>query len=206
MTDPHAVDAATHAAPASAEAPASAACVYGTYRDEGAFLHSVQSAVHAHLTVDAITPYPIHALDGILGLERSWIGRPVLTIALFGFATVFALIFANNMAIWPINVSGKPYDAWPLFIVCTLEAGLLFAAISNLLLAFHTAKLIPNPFTKVISERLTDDTFAVLLLSSDTTAGEAWLRAHGAESVALVQLKPGTAELAAELPSEVAHA
>ncbi len=170
----------------------------GYYQDRDAFLAAVRTAHAEGLSVDAIAPYPVHGLEDALGLQRSWIGRPVLTVILLGFAVVGAALIANGTTIWPVNVSGKPFGWWPAFVVCTLEAGLLAGAVVNLKLTLHTCKLLPNPFARTISPRLTDDTFAVILPASgqDLDARRAWLTAHAATGTETVALVPGTAEVA----------
>lgn len=145
-----------------------------------AFVKACREAAEAGTVVHAYTPYPVHGLENVLGYPPSWIGRAVLAVVLLGFAVVFGLIWQNHVIDWPINVSGKPYGSWQLFILPTLESGLLFGALANLLACFHACRLAPNPFGTVLRKDLTDDHFA-LVLRGDHAAD--WLRAHGAESV-----------------------
>jgi hypothetical protein len=174
------------------------AAAVGLYTDREAFLRAVRTAMADGLTVDATTPYPVHGLDDALGLQRSFIGRPVLGVVLLGCAVVLGALIANSTVVWPVQVSGKPYDAWPFFVVCTLEAGLLAGALVNFVLALHTSRLLPNPLTAPISARLSDDACAVILPASDTDlpARTAWLQAHGAADITTVRLVAGTAEVA----------
>src|SRR5258708_1749609 len=156
----------------------------GYYRDQAAFTAALRAAVAERLAPQAFTPYPVHGLDAILGLKRSFIGRPVFGVILLGFCFgLWMCDFTMNQD-WPLNVGGKPFFALPTFKVVSLETGLLFGALTNFILAAHTCRLLPNPNTRLPDPRMTDDTFAIVLPAADPAAAgrlEAWLRSHGAE-------------------------
>lgn len=162
--------------------PSSPVVTVGYFReaDRAAFVTACREGTAAGTVVRAYTPYPVHGLEHVLGYPPSWIGRFVLAVVLLGFAGVGAAIWQDHVLTWPINVSGKPYESWALFVVPTLEAGLLFGALSNLLACFHACRLAPDPFGAVLRKDLTDDHFALVVRGDDSAA---WLNAHGAESV-----------------------
>ena len=46
--------------------------IYGLYDDEEDLLHAVKTAKNSHLEIhDVFSPFPVHGLDPILGLEES---------------------------------------------------------------------------------------------------------------------------------------
>jgi hypothetical protein len=161
----------------------------GYYRDQAAFTGALRAAVADRLAPQAFTPYPVHGLDAILGLKRSFIGRPVFGVILLGFCFgLWMCDFTMNQD-WPLNVGGKPFFAWQTFKVVSLETGLLLGALTNLIVAAHTCRLLPRPDTRLPDDRMTDDTFAIVLPAADPAAAgplESWLCGHGAESAQIL--------------------
>ena len=165
-------------------ADAAAPVVLGFYPDARALVAACRQARAAgHERIEAVSPYPVHGIDPVIGIPRSWIGRPVLLTALLGFVAAYGFLYHTSVIEWPIQVSGKPFHWWVGFVVPTLELGLLGAAIVNLLACFHATKSMPLPVTTVASDRLTDDEFAIAIpvragFTADSLA--AWLRDRGA--------------------------
>jgi hypothetical protein len=164
--------------------------VVGFYKDEHALVTACKAARDAgHPLVEAISPYPVHGIDPVLGIQRSWIGRPVLLTALLGFVAAYGFLHHSSVIEWPILVSGKPYHYWIGFVVPTLELGLLAAALVNLGLVFHATRSLPLPETKVVCPRLTDDAFAVVIpVREGYTAASlcGWLAERGAERTQVI--------------------
>ena len=172
--------------------------VAGFFGDENGALSAVKAARAAgHSAVQVWSPFPIHGLDPELGLQRSLIGRPVFAISLVGFLFTFFGICHLMVEDWAVSYGGKPFFTWQLWLVPTLEAGLLFGAVLNLKLVMHTCKLIPDPFVRLPDPRVTDDQFCVALSTHQTPAAElsALLTAHGATEIRSI-----AAEVANGLP------
>jgi hypothetical protein len=158
--------------------------VAGYYRDQQRFSDACGAATAAGYRPQAFTPYPVHGLEAKLGIPRSLIGRPVLTVILIGFALGLHLCWYTQAQDWPLNVGGKPYFAWQTFVVVIMEIGLLLGALANMGLALHFCRLLPDPNTRLINDRITDDTFALVLPLDAGQSAEAmtsWLMQHGAE-------------------------
>lgn len=185
----------------SEAAPAGApAWIAGYWRDQSSFVDACRAAVAEGRSPHAITPWPVHGLDQVLGIPRSLLGRPVLTVILLGFALGTWLCWYTMSQDWPLIVGGKPYFAWPTFVVVIMETGLLLGALVNFALGFHSSRLLPHPNTRLINDRLTDDTFAIVLPTGaeGVEATASWLVAHGA-----LEAQPLPSAVAAV---EVAHA
>ena len=104
---------------------------------------------------------------------------------------------------YPLNVGGKPYFAWQTFLVVIMETGLLLGALANMGIALHLCRLLPDPNTRLINDRITDDTFALVLpvtAGKDAEGLSSWLRAQGAEEVQVIGVLEPT------LVEEPAHA
>lgn len=175
-----------------------ASYVAGFFGSENAALSAVKAVRKAgHTAIQVWSPFPIHGLDPELGLQRSLIGRPVFAISLVGFLFTFCGLYHLMVEDWPLIYGGKPFFTWPLWVVPTLEAGLLFGAVINLKMVLHTCKLIPDPFVRLPDPRVTDDQFCVAVSTEATPAAdlEALFAAHGAESIRSI-----SAEVANGLP------
>jgi hypothetical protein len=160
--------------------------VAGYWRDQSRFTDACGAATAAGLKPEAFTPWPVHGLEARLGIPRSLIGRPVLTVILIGFALGLHLVWFTQYQDYPLNVGGKPYFAWQTFVVVIMETGLLLGALANFGIALHSCRLLPDPHTRLINDRITDDTFALVLPIVAGASAEglsAWLKAQGAEEV-----------------------
>ncbi len=180
--------------------------VAGYYRSQAAFTAAAAAAVSEGRHPLAFTPYPVHGLDAVLGLKRSLLGRPVLTMILIGFCIGLHMCWYTMAQDWPLNVGGKPYFAWPTFLVVSLETGLLLGALANLLIASHLCRLFPSPLTRLPNPRMSDDTFALVLpvgAAADAATLSAWLASHGAEEVEAYGAPAGAAAPGA--PASAAH-
>ena len=84
--------------------------IYGLYDDEQDLLRAVKTAKKDHLEIhDVFTPFPVHGLDPILGLEESRLHQAGFIYGALGTLTAFlgmTWIFTKD---WPNNFGGKPY-------------------------------------------------------------------------------------------------
>lgn len=187
--------------------------VAGYYTDPHEFLEGCKAARDkGYKGLDAYCPYPAHGFEEALGMKRSWIGRPVFFMLLFGAFLGFMMQVYMMKMDWPINLGGKPYNSWPQFVVITFEAGILLGALTNMAMAFLTGNLGPKPNTWNFRDDLTDDTFAVIVpLEGNGDADEIKkvLADAGAENPEIIDEDSGGAkatEPESEAAGEVEHA
>lgn len=139
--------------------------VMGFYDDPKDLLYVCDKAVHQEKFkgVDSYSPFPIHGMEDALSLKRSWVS----TIARFGLIIGAALGFIlqawTSAVDWPTNIGGKPFVSWPAFVPVAFEAGVLLAGFCNLLALFAACNLFPRPKTIVLSRRITNDRFVVVI-------------------------------------------
>ncbi len=144
--------------------------VYGLYDDELVLIEAVRQARAAHLEIHNVyTPFPVHGLDPVLGLEESrlhvggFVYGAIGTMFAFGFMT---WIFTRD---WPIIFGGKPYFSAPAFIPITFEVTVLFAAIGMVLSFYLICGLGPGAREVNIDDRITDDKFCLAFESTGTS-------------------------------------
>lgn len=119
---------------------------------------------------DCITPFPVHGLDGAMGLKRSKV--PVFTFigGFIGFWTGYFIAWYMGQFDYPLIVGGKPFFS-PIFpFPVAYELTILLAAFGTLGGMFITNRL-PMHFHPVMNfdkfPQLTDDKFAVVIESRD---------------------------------------
>lgn len=143
---------------------------------------------------DAHTPFPVHGLEGAMGLPRSPLPWIVLGMGLTGAAVGFALQWWVHVSAYPLVISGKPFFAWPAMIPITFELGVLFAALGAVfgMLGLNRLPMHHHPlFRSKVFERVTDDAFFISIESwdprFDPTATGKLLESLGARRVELVE-------------------
>jgi hypothetical protein len=143
---------------------------------------------------DAHTPFPVHGLEGAMGLRRSPLPWIVLVAGLTGAALGFLLQLWVYTRAYPLVISGKPYNFWPAFIPITVELGVLFAAFGAVfgMLGLNGLPMHYHPlFRSKVFERVTDDAFFISIESwdprFDAAATPKLLESLGARSVELLE-------------------
>ena len=119
---------------------------------------------------DAYTPFPVHGLDGAMGLKRSPLPWVVLVMGLTGSSLAMTLQWWIHNVEYPLVISGKPLFSWQAFVPVTFELGVLFAALGAVLSIFHFSKLprFHHPlFSSERFERATQDRFFIAIEAED---------------------------------------
>ncbi len=169
--------------------------LFGLYNDEEVLMSAIKKAKKQHLDImDVYSPFPIHGLDPVLGLEESRLhvvgflfGFTGLLTALIGISWIFggSLLFEGD---WPTIFGVKPYWSLPAFIPITFELTILFTAIGMTVVFYIICGLgfgVDNP---ILDDRITDDKFCLAFQTNGMDAGsvdnlKGFFNATGAEEV-----------------------
>jgi hypothetical protein len=94
-------------------------------------------------SIDAYSPYPLEEMNEAMGLKENIV--PWLTFGggVLGAATAFGMQLYTNWA-FPIEIGGRPIQAWQPFMLITFELAVLFsvsAAIFGMLLLNRLPRL-----------------------------------------------------------------
>jgi hypothetical protein len=119
---------------------------------------------------DVFTPFPIHGLDGAMGLKRSRV--PIFTLigGITGFFTGMLMVWYMNAYDYPLIVRGMPYFSpifpFPIFYELTIllaAFGTLFGMffLNRLPLFHHPVKDHPSWV------KFTDDQFLIAIEAKD---------------------------------------
>jgi len=133
--------------------------IAGLFEDEESFLKAAQGA-NSIKNLDAITPYPVHGLEQILNIKRSWIPWVTFIFGLMGFLAGLALTYYTSAISWPLVIGGKPFFSLPAFIPVVFECTVLFAALATVVALFYACDL-PRVNPPVLDTDLTSHKFAL---------------------------------------------
>lgn len=169
--------------------------LFGLYNDEEILMSAIKKANNQHLDImDVYTPFPVHGLDSVLGLEESRLhivgfifGMLGTLTALIGISWIFggSMLFEGD---WPTIFGGKPYWSLPSFIPITFELTVLFCAIGMTVIFYIICGMgfgVNNP---ILDERITDDKFCLAFqtngMSQEQMEGlKGFFQSTGAEEV-----------------------
>lgn len=147
--------------------------LYGLYNDETELLKAVKKANREHLDIwDVFTPFPVHGLDPVLGLEESRLHQAGFIYGMTGTLTAFLFMTWAFVKDWPIIFGNKPYWAVPAFIPVTFELTVLFAAIGMTVTFYTICGLGPGVNNPTLDDRITDDKFCVAFDVSGASSSE----------------------------------
>jgi hypothetical protein len=121
-------------------------------------------------TMDAYTPYPVEGLATEIGLPRTRVPFVVLIGGLVGAAAGYFMQYWAMAVDYPINVGGRPYNSWPVYIPITFELMVLVAAFAALFGMLFLNGL-PQPYHPVFNvarfARATQDRFFLCIEATD---------------------------------------
>ena len=141
------------------------------FTDPAALLHAAEKLRDAgYQKFDCHSPFPIHGMDGAMGLKRSPLGFIVGAMTLIGAALGMGFQLWVAGVDYPLVIAGKPFFSWQAFIIITFALFVLFGAFGavfgmlglNRLPRLHHPVFYSEQFAKV-----TDNAFFVSIESDD---------------------------------------
>lgn len=117
---------------------------------------------------DVFTPYPVHGMDRAVGLRRSRLGWIAFVAGALGLVSAVLLQVWTSAYDWPLNVGGKPFNSFPLFVPVMFELTVLFSGLISIGVLFMLNRLWIFS-KKEIFERVTDDRFVLVLKQADAS-------------------------------------
>lgn len=148
--------------------------IFGLYNDEQDLLKAVKKAKHDHIEImDVFSPFPVHGLDPLLGLEESRLHIAGFVFGMLGTLTAFlgmTWIFTKD---WPLIFGGKPHWSVPAFIPITFELTVLFASIGMVTTFYIVCGMGPGVTNPTLDDRITDDKFCIAFDKAHVSEGDA---------------------------------
>jgi len=100
---------------------------------------------------DSFSPFPIHEMfDAMRLTDHKRVSLIVLCGGLTGMMTGIGLQAWVSAVAYPLNIGGRPYLSWPMFVPVTFELTILFAALSAVFGMFALNGL-PMPYHPVFN-------------------------------------------------------
>ena len=120
--------------------------------------------------VDAYAPFPAAELADALELPPSRIPLFMLAGGFVGAAVGLGMQYFANLYAYPMNIGGRPLNAWPAFIPATFELIIFCAVLGGLGALFLTIRL-PEVYHPVFNHpdfrRASRDGFFLCIESAD---------------------------------------
>lgn len=121
---------------------------------------------------DVHTPYPVHGMDGAMGLGKSWLSAVVLGGGILGCSVALGLQFFTQVNLYPTVVQGKPtnLNTIPAFFPVTFELTILlatFAVVSGLLIFLMLPRWNHPLFNSALFNTSSDDGFIIAIEARD---------------------------------------
>jgi Alternative complex III, ActD subunit len=140
--------------------------------------HRVSEAGYAK--TDAFSPFPIHGLAEALRFRERKVAPIILAGGLFGMLGGFGLQYWINVYGYPMNIGGRPDNAWVAFIPPTFEGTILCAAFAAVL-GMLALNGLPQPYHPVFNaprfSLASQDKFFLVIEAADPKYDEPATRA-----------------------------
>jgi hypothetical protein len=155
----------------------------GVFDTEEAFTKAVQRLKDSKIDIDEIyAPVAVHhAVLNVAGSSK--LPTMAYFFGLGAVASVLAFLYYAAVISWPLNIGGKPSNAFPSFIIITLVLTIFTVTILSLLAFSISARLYPGKKAIVFHDRAMDDKFIIVLSSSKVPDAENLLRQNGANEI-----------------------
>lgn len=161
--------------------------VVGNFDDENVLFPAVKRVRSAGYKIhDVYTPYPVHGLDGALGLRQTSLHTAGFIYGITGTTTALTGISWIFDVDWLMNIGGKPHIPLPAMIPITFELTVLFAAVGMVFTFCWLNKIAPGVKKHVFNPRSTDDLFTMVIECTEHTNVEqakAFLASVGAQEI-----------------------
>jgi len=142
--------------------------IAGIFLDENTVVAAAQKVRESGFSkFDAISPYPIHAMEAACGIKRSPIPYVTFVAGVVGLLAGLALTYYTSVVDWAVNIGGKPMFSLPAFIPIIFELTVLFAALSSVGAFFYLCGM-PKGEVPTIDKDLTCHKFAIFIPENET--------------------------------------
>jgi len=170
--------------------------VMAEFDDTTAFVEAARRTyAEGYRNFEAYSPFPIHELFDVMHLHDKRVPLFVLLGGLTGLCTGLALQVWVSAIAYPLNIGGRPFLSWPMFVPVTFELTILFAAFAAVFGMFGLNGL-PMPYHPVFNvDRFTlhasQDRFFIAVEANDPKfdrhATRSFLQSLGAKEISDVE-------------------
>lgn len=144
----------------------------GIFDDEDKVIAASSSLVNAGVKIqDVYTPFPIHGLDRVIGVRRTWLTVVAFICGLTGFSLAFTMIWYMYVYDWPIDIGNKPINViTPSWVPILFESTVLCTAFGMAFFFFWRNRLAHGIKPELLDERQTDDRIIIAIETQDAVS------------------------------------
>jgi hypothetical protein len=128
--------------------------IYGLmaeFKDPNALVAAAHRARgEGYQKMDAYSPFPIEELTEALDIRPTRLPLLVLIGGIIGCVGGYFMQYYASAVAYPINVGGRPYHSWPMFIPVTFELTILVAGLTAVL-GMLALNGLPMPYHPVFN-------------------------------------------------------
>ena len=169
--------------------------VLAEFPDPGSLLQAaVKTREAGYKAFDCHSPFPVHGMDGAMGLSRSPLAKIIFVCAMSAVCGMIALTYYVSVIAYPLVISGKPFFSYIAYTPPIFAIGVLTGALTAVFGMLALNKL-PMPYHPLFSSsnfaRVSDDGFFVTVQSNDPQYEEqkvkSFLTSIGGKNVEVIQ-------------------
>lgn len=166
--------------------------IHAIYTDDDILMSAVKKVkAERHHIEEIYTPFPVHGLDKVMGLEPT---RIAITAFMYGLVGLTVAILMMNFIMiedWPQDIGGKPSFSYienmPAFVPIMFELTVFFAAHLMVITFYLRSRMWPFKNAENPDPRTTDDHFLMeIAVHGNESELESLLKETGAVEVNLV--------------------
>jgi hypothetical protein len=144
----------------------------GVFNDEATLVDAFEKIkAKGVLPVEVYTPYPIHEILEGMG-KKTRITHAAFFYGLFAAIGILGFLTYAAVIDWPLRYGGKPFNAFPSFIVVTIVATILSITVLTLFTFSVRAKIFPGKKAEIYHHRATDDKFVMVISKESLGSSE----------------------------------
>ncbi|MBB79082.1 MAG: hypothetical protein CL844_08795 [Crocinitomicaceae bacterium] len=148
--------------------------IYAMYDDDDVLKESAKHLVSKGVKVhEVFSPFPIHGIDPIIGVEHTRLGIFAFIYGLIGLTLATVGMRYFMVVDWPMNIGGKPNFSYLenmlAFIPISFEFTVLCAAHGMAITYFIANRTLPGMKAQNPDVRTTDDRFVIELRASQNS-------------------------------------
>ncbi|MCP4911407.1 MAG: DUF3341 domain-containing protein [Bacteroidetes bacterium] len=165
------------------------------YNDDDVLLSAVKTIRENNYHIEEVyTPFPVHGLDKVLGLEPTRIAIASFIYGCLGITVSILMMYYTMIADWPQNIGGKPSFSYienmPAFVPIMFELTVFFAAHLMVITFYLRSRMWPFKTAENPDPRTTDDHFLVEITVDEVTGKlKKILKDSGAVEINIVDSK-----------------
>lgn len=168
----------------------STVAIHAIYDDEEPLLATALELKSQGIKVkDVFSPFPIHGIDSVIGVPRTWIAICAFIYGITGTSLATLMMWYMMIHDWPTDIGGKPSFAYfmnvPAFIPITFESTVLCAGHGMAITYYLRCWMLPGVKAKNPDPRTTDDKFLMIVETKEENKSkiESLLKNGGASEI-----------------------